>query len=250
MFRPLRNMRDHFFRDLINRISDLETGIRVLVNSPSYNHCDGVGLNGQKGRKRIFHDLISKYEFSFFIETGTFLGDTAGYMAKTTGLPVISCERNPSLFSLAKLRLKEIPSVSLYNLDSREFLQYLSKKTEIIEKECFIYLDAHWGKDVPLKEEISIISSRWKRFVIMIDDFQVPDDDGYKYEKYGTLRKIDISNLQSDYNLCAFSPTLPSMEEYPGAAGCIILAKNDQFASPLQEISSIKRYRLRHGDEG
>jgi len=244
MLRPLRKVRDHFFRDIINRISDLETGIRVLVNSPSYDHSDGVGFNGQKGRKRIFLDLVGKYEFSSLIETGTYLGDTAGYMAKTTGLPVFSCERNPSLFSLAKLRLKEIPSVSLYNMDSREFLLSLSDKPEISEKECFLYLDAHWGKAVPLKEEISIIGSRWKKFIIMIDDFQVPDDDGYQYGKYGTLRNINISKLHSDYNLCAFFPAFPSREEYPVAQGCVILTKNDHFAGPLQEISSIKRYRL------
>ena len=244
MRNPLRKIRDHFFRDILNRISDLETGIRVLVNSPCYNHDDGGGFNGQDGRKRIFLDLVDRYDFSCLIETGTYLGDTTGYMAKETGLPVYSCERNPSLFSLAKMRLKGIPRISLSNMDSREFLSGLSNRPEIVENECFLYLDAHWGKDLPLKEEIFLIASRWKKFILVIDDFQVPGDDGYRHEGYGTLQYIEISKLRSSHDLCVYFPAIPSMEERPEATGCVLLAKNDPYAAPLEEIPTIRRYRF------
>ena len=244
MMKPPRKIRDHFLRDIINRINDLETSIRILANSPSYSHVDGAGFNGQSGRKKIFLDLLKKYNFSCLVETGTYLGDTAGYMSETSGLPVYSCELNKNLYSLAKMRLREFSSISLYNLDSREFLRNLSTRPEIVRQECFLYLDAHWGKDLPLREEIAIIATRWEKFVIMIDDFQVPDDDGYKHDRYGTLKYIDMSYLRSRYNLCAFFPSMPSKEEPAGATGCVILAKENEFASPLKEISSIIAYRF------
>jgi hypothetical protein len=243
MFKPTRKLRDHFLRDLINRINDLETAIRVVVDSPSYRHEDGAGFNGQKGRKRIFQDLLEKYDFSFLIETGTYLGNTAGYMAKTSGLPVITSELNPALYSLAKMRLKELPSITLHNSDSREFLGSLGGNAKITGSECFIYLDAHWGKDLPLKEEISIVASRWEKFIIMIDDFEVPGDKGYVHDGYGTLKYIDFPRLRAMFGLCAYFPAMPSHEEASGATGCVILAKENGFADRLQEISSITRHR-------
>lgn len=244
MNKLIRKLRDHFFRDIINRTNDLETALRVLVDSPAYRHDDVAGFNGQSGRKRIFRELLGKFDFHCFIETGTYLGDTAGYMAKTSGLPVFSCEVNPTLFSLAKLRLKDVPSVSLYNSDSREFLDGLSRKPEITRNGCFVYLDAHWGKSLPLKEEISIVASRWGKFIVMIDDFQVPGDDGYRYDRYGTVKYIGLPSLCSKYDLRVFFPSLPSREEPAGATGCVMLAKKDEFANPLNEISFIKEHRF------
>lgn len=243
MKKPLTTrIRNYFVRDLLDRINDLETGIRVLVNSPAYHRDESTGFNGQSGRKRIFQDLVGKCEFSCLVETGTYLGDTTGYMAQTTGLPVHSCERNPSLFALARYRLKDVPRVSLSNMDSREFLLGLSAKPEIVESTCFFYFDAHWGKDVPLNEEIAIVASRWERFIVMIDDFEVPGDAGYVHGNYGTLRRIGLSKLRAAYDLGVYFPAMPSSAERPGAAGCVVLAKNGPFAASLGEVSSIRRF--------
>lgn len=242
MKNPLTRIRNYFIRDIIDRINDLETGIRVLVSSPSFGDDESSGFNGQSGRKRIFLDLVGKYDFSCLVETGTYLGDTTAYMANSTGLPVYSCERNPSLFALARYRLKAVPRISLSNMDAREFLLGLSARPEMVEGECFFYLDAHWGKDVPLREEISIIASRWKRFIIMVDDFEVPGDAGYAHGSYGTLRRIGISRLRASDELGVYFPTTPSSEERPGATGCVVLARRGPFADPLADISSIKRY--------
>jgi UDP-N-acetylglucosamine:LPS N-acetylglucosamine transferase len=117
MVKLINKIRDHYFRDVINRINDLETGIRVLINSPSYVHSEETGFNGQVGRKQIFKDLLTEFRFSQIIETGTYLGDTTGYMARTAGIPVFSCEKNNLLHDLSKMRLKDISSVCLFNKD-------------------------------------------------------------------------------------------------------------------------------------
>lgn len=244
MKNPLRAIRDHFLRDLINRINDLETGMRVLVGSPAYADGERVGMNGQPGRKRIFRELMEKFRFDCIVETGTYLGDSTGYMAKASGLPVHSGELNPSLHALAKLRLRDVPGISLTNADSREFLRRLSESAGMAAKAVFFYLDAHWGKDVPLKAEIDFIASRWDRFVIMVDDFEVPWDEGYTHGHYGTLRAVDMPRLCAAHDLRVYFPTIASREEGPGATGCAIVARNGPFAEPLETIASIRRHPL------
>ena len=242
MKNPLKRIRNYFIRDLLDRINDLETGVQVLASSPSFRQDERVGFNGQGARKRLFGDLVHKCNFDFLVETGTFLGDTTGYMAVTSGIPVHSCERNPSLHALARHRLNGVPGISLSCMDSREFLLGLSATPEIVGGACFFYLDAHWGKDVPLNEEIAIIASRWTKFIIMIDDFEVPGDDGYAHGGYGTLRRIRAPKLRTLFDVGVYFPTTASSEEGPGATGCVVLAKDGPFAERLGEIPLIRKY--------
>ena len=239
----VRRILEHYFRDVIDRINDLETGVNVLVNSPTYVHAAEVGFNGVEGRKRIFAELIGAGKIKTILETGTYLGDTSGYMATASGVPVLTCEYNKKLYSLAKMRLKDLTSVELYNMDSRAFLRELAKNKEITENECFIYLDAHWGKDLPLKEELEIIASCWSKFVIMIDDFQVPDDDGYVHDKYGTLKFIGMPELKAKYNLSCYFPKMRAAEEPKPPTGCLVLARNDSYGACLQRVQSLRVYQ-------
>lgn len=229
---------------MLNRVNDLETSIRVLVDSPLYVHDDIVGFNGVRGRKKIFNEILNTYSFHHIIETGTYLGDTSGYMTTTSGVPVLTCELNQSLYRIAKMRLKHISSISLHNMDSRAFLMHLSNNTGITKKCCFIYLDAHWGKDIPLREEIMIIASNWDEFVIMIDDFKVPGDDGYAHDNYGTLEYINMPHLRRQYNLRAYFPSMPSTEEPTQPTGCVVMAKKNSFGERLDEVMSLRRYDL------
>jgi len=244
MIKPIRKL---ILKNLPKRLGDLETAVLTLIDSPAYRSGEDVGFNGQKGKKSIFDDLLSKYRFSNVLETGTYIGDTAGYMAERSQLPVHSCEINQLLYSLAKMRLKAFSLISLYNIDSRDFLDRLSNRPEITRTECFVYLDAHWGKNVPLKEEIILIASRWEKFIIMVDDFQVPDDGGYIFDRYGAFASLNLSYLRKTlekYDLCTFFPSMPSREESrTRPTGCVVLAKNNEYAHPLQQIPSLRAYQ-------
>lgn len=59
----------------------------------------------------------------------------------------------------------------------------------------------------------------------MIDDFQVPGDEGYSYDDYGPGKRLCLDYLQplSQFKLTAFFPTLPSREETGGKRGCVVL---------------------------
>ncbi len=162
-----------FFRkyhDLLSRVSALETAVDCLINSPKWVESEEVGFNGQRHRKIIFLSLLKAFNFDAIVETGTYIGDTTGYMAKISGLPVYTCELNTRFFSLAKMRLRGIPNITFALSDSRPFLKHMSG-TDIVNNRTFFYLDAHQYKKYPLREELEIICSGWKNFVIMIDDF-------------------------------------------------------------------------------
>jgi hypothetical protein len=69
---------------------------------------------------------------------------------------VHSAEINPLLCSFARSRLRQVQQVTLHNCDSRVFLKDMAGRRELTEGECFFYLDAHWGSDSPLVEEIAL----------------------------------------------------------------------------------------------
>jgi hypothetical protein len=245
MFKAIRN---HYFRDMLHRLNDLETAVRVFTDSPAYVPGDSVGLNGSMNRKRIFGELLRKYDFSFVIETGTYLGDSAGYFADASKLPVYSSEINPMLHSLAKMRLKGRPGIHLVRSDSRKFLEETSGNPDVVQKECFFYLDAHWGKDCPLAEEISIIASRWPKFVLMVDDFQVPGDDGYGYDRCGVFRKMNLPLIREsvrEHDLGAYFPSTPSREESVSGSprGFVMLARNGEYGDRLKTVSLLREHR-------
>jgi len=241
MKNPLQHNKRRFDA-LAFRIQTLETAVDCLLNSPTYIDSDDFGFgrfNGQRFRRRIFAELLQTLSFEAIIETGTYTGNTTGYMAKTACLPVYTCELNKIFFSIAKKRLEGIPNISFMLSDSRKFLRELAKN-EVCKKNSFIYLDAHWYDDLPLKEEIGIICDNWSNFVIMVDDFQVPGDAGYGYDNYGknrTLSLKDFAQVFAEHDLVPFFPALPSVEETGYKQGSIILAKYGEASDKISRLN-------------
>jgi len=235
-------LRNYFFRDILNRLNDTETAVHVLINDPAYKHDARNGFNGLAGRKRIFQEILNHVQIERIIETGTYLGNTTGYMATMSNVQVLSCEKNSTLYDLARFRLKDMRTISLEHMDSIAFLNRLAKNHEITVDKCFFYLDAHWGKDVPLREEIAIIASNWKEYVIMIDDFKVPDDSGYGFGSYGTLEQIDMPSLHQMYGLCASFPAIRSDQETQPPTGCVVLMQHDTYVRIGENIKTLRLY--------
>lgn len=231
------------YKDLLFRISNLETAVNCLIESPKYVESLEVGFNGQAHRKVIFQELLSLFDFDAILETGTWIGNTTGYMAKISNLPIYTCELDKLLHSLAKMRLKDVPNIILELSDSREFLKKM-KRTDIVKKRVFIYLDAHCNDDLPLQKELEIICSNWRDFVIMIDDFQVPGDVGYGYDNYGKKKILSLdmfSRTFSKHDLISFFPTLPSAEETGLKRGCVVLTRNGEWSEKLSRLQSLTK---------
>jgi len=235
----------HAARDRSRRseatIIHLEAAIDVLLGVPT--DFEALAFNGQNGRQAIFAELLSALDVRLIVETGTYTGITTGFMARSSGLPVISCEVNPRFHAVAKLRLKDVGGARLENVDSRRLLRQLAAEKANTETPTFFYLDAHWYGDFPLLEEIAIVAENWGRFVIMVDDFQVVGDPGYSYDDYGggeALTPEYIEAAVKRYDLSAFFPSMPSSEEAGRRRGCVVLVGRD-LVGKVEAVKSLRR---------
>jgi len=230
------------YKELWSRVFNIEDALDWVINRPVYKASSGTGFNGQQFRKQIFKDLLSAFRFDAILETGTYTGDTTGYLSEVSGLPVYTCELNKWYHSIAQMRLKEFSGIHFTLGDSRKFLEKLAQ-SELTDKNVFIYLDAHWYTDLPLSNELKIISEHWKNFVIMIDDFQVPDDYGYGYDHYSkkkSLRLKTFRELFSYYNLKPFFPAASSQNETGWRRGCVVLAPKGEYSEKLNGIETLR----------
>ena len=206
----------------------------------------GGPFNGQQGRVAIFRELISKVQFQMIVETGTYRGTTTEFMAKETGLPVCTVEADPRFHHYATLRWRDQKSIRLERGDSRAFISGLAHDPALPKKNVFFYLDAHWGEDLPLRQEVELITRFWSGVVIMVDDFQVPGDVGYLYDDYGPGKKLCLEYLQplSQYGLAAYFPTLPSSQETLSKRGCVVLV-DENMLERFAQFVTLKPHSVR-----
>ncbi len=215
--------------------------VEILVRKQKYAPSDGDGFNGQALRKRIFRELMT-LSFDAIVETGTFMGSTTGYMSEVSGLPVYSCEARRLYHFAARSRLSRLPNVQLKGGDSRTFLRNLALGP-LAQKRVFFYLDAHWYKDLPLREEIEIIGAQWTSCAIMIDDFRVAHDEGYHYDDYGPGRVLSfelIEDVVKKYRFASFAPSSPSSEETGAKRGCLVLTAPGGLAERVGSMDSLR----------
>jgi predicted O-methyltransferase YrrM len=182
-------------------------------------------LNGQVQRQQAIRQLLAAIPFVEVIETGTFRGASTEFFAVLSGLPVYSAESNPRFFEFARRRLSGWPLVHIEFEDSRTMLQRLSQRVDIDEKVALFYLDAHWDEDLPLREEVTIVVRGWRRAVVVIDDFRVPDDPGYEFDDYGPGKRLEASYLGVE-DLAGwefFYPAAPATTETGPRRGYVVL---------------------------
>jgi predicted O-methyltransferase YrrM len=208
---------------------------------PSLKASWGGPFNGQEGRQAIFRELVSKIQFQMIVETGTYRGTTTEFLAQESGLLVCTVETEPRFYHYARRRLKGQKQIRLELGDSREFITKLARDAALPKQSVFFYLDAHWQEDLPLKQEIEIIVKYWRGICIMIDDFQVPGDEGYTYDDYGPEKRLCLDYLQPlpQFGLTAFFPSLPSSRETGGKRGCVLLA-DENFAVRLRDFQTLR----------
>jgi predicted O-methyltransferase YrrM len=181
-------------------------------------------FNGQNARQQIIRDLVFSLRIEQFVETGTFRGTTTEFLANLLGAPVFTVESQPRYFSVAKKRLAQYPWVTVELGDSRSFLRSFASKKELCAPRTLFYLDAHWERDLPLHDELAIIVEGWPNAVVVIDDFEVPDDPGYAFDDYGPGRRISIDNLPELPGWALLFPSVSSGEETGARRGCAVLA--------------------------
>ncbi|MDB6148256.1 MAG: hypothetical protein JWO45_1920, partial [Spartobacteria bacterium] len=179
----------HTFREMASTLIDA-----VVDDAANGQVRIGFGgpLNGQRFRQQIFNRLL-RLGADAIVETGAYLGTSTAFFARQ-GLPVYSCEAHPPYFASAVVQTASCANVSLCLQDSRGFLRELAAR-EVAVQFPFFYLDAHWNDDLPLADEITIITGRWERYAIMVDDFEVPGT-GYTFDRYPNGLELTLPYLQ------------------------------------------------------
>jgi hypothetical protein len=185
----------------------------------------GGAFNGQRARQAAFLEVIQLLQVNAIIETGTFRGSTTQFIAEHTTEPIWTVEARLRFYHFARLRLARFHHVHISFNDSRTFLQRLAADSTVPKRGVFFYLDAHWYEDLPLRDEIKIVTRHWSEIAIMVDDFQVPNDSDYKFDDYGGDRKLCLQYLGplSQYGLQAFFPSVSATDETGMRRGSVVL---------------------------
>jgi hypothetical protein len=131
-------------------------------------------------------------------------------------------------------------------MDSVAFLRELATDAARTRATTLFYLDAHWGKRLPLAEEVTVITRAFPASMMLIDDFKVADDPGYGFDDYGEGKRLDIDYVRriGVNGLAAFFPALPSEEENPPRRGCVVLSASPALIERLAADPLLRRYPL------
>lgn len=226
-------------------LGDEQYGALQYQRSPADGRAWGGPMNGQAWRCKLVAELILEAEPVALVETGTYRGTTTEWLSAFQ-LPIYTCEASPENYGFSRARLKVIPNVNLMHLDSRAALRKLlgGPLFQELNKPILFYLDAHWNEELPLADEMEIIFSACRRAVVLVDDFQVPDDPGYGFDDYGPGKALTLDYIAEKvrgHGLAMFYPRKASQEETGAKRGCIVLADSHRMGSILDGVCLLRR---------
>jgi predicted O-methyltransferase YrrM len=191
----------------------------------------GLGpLNGQRSKQEIFDELFSLFPFTQIIETGTYRGTTTKHLATKYGAPVLTAEINPRYYYFSRLHLLFCRNVTQFLGSSISLLEKLGADSSATSQFTLFYLDAHWRDYLPLRDELAIIFTRWPKCVVVVDDFQVPQDAGYGFDDYGkdmTLNFEYIAPVVKRFEVLVTYPLRRSDQDTGVPRGTIVLFRRE-----------------------
>jgi predicted O-methyltransferase YrrM len=198
-------------------------------------------LNGQRARVRVCEQLAALGRVHAVVETGTCQGATTVFLARLFETPLYSVEINPRFHYYARLATHRLANVRLTLGDSREFLRRLASNPDVPKRDVLFYLDAHRQGDQPLLDELELICENWRDSLIMIDDFEVSGDPGYRFNDYAPGVRFGVELLPAvTVAYRRFYPAISSREETGARRGCIILAPPGGWAKCLSSLSLVR----------
>tara|TARA_B100000787_G_C16186595_1_gene295024 strand:- start:854 stop:1654 length:801 start_codon:yes stop_codon:yes gene_type:complete len=232
------------FSGLEERVSKIEHSLIHELTSqvfPWQTYC----LNGQENRKKIITEILSKIKFDLIVETGTEYGFSTKYFSQYSN-KVLSIEKSKPVFLMAKKNLKDEEKIELILNDSKNLDLILKEKKINPESSdsTFFYLDAHADDDYPLIDEISLIFKKFRKFILVIDDFQIPGDEGYGYDSYKG-KKLNIKFIKKLLigNEYIFFPNISSDSETGRLRGYTLITNSINFKEILQNIKELSIFR-------
>lgn len=165
--------------------------------SPLYD----VGFHGDEYLLSLVDSIMKTVKV--FIETGTNVGSTLAYVARTyPHVTCLSCEPVKEAYKKAVNNTRSSSNVSIYNETSNQFFERLEQQYVYLfkNKETMFWLDAHgYGYKWPLKQEIAFITAKFEGAYVLIDDFKVPGLKCFGYDEYRG-QECSFDYIQEDLN--------------------------------------------------
>ncbi len=145
----------------------------------------------------LIQTLKRDFAIPYFVETGTFRGDTAQW-ASTVFDKVFTVEASPELYEKAKTRLSGTRNVEVILGDSR---QVLPEIVHSLDGPAVFWLDAHWssdntagqGNECPILDEIRAVNASVHARFFFIDDarlFLSPPPPPYDCRQWPTIDEL------------------------------------------------------------
>jgi predicted O-methyltransferase YrrM len=206
-----------------------------------------IPLNGQYVRMQQIVHISQELSPTHVIETGTYFAGSTGFLSSLTQGTCFSIEVDPRIHKIAEENiLANFGNQNIHliqgssDTEIEHVLALLSESARVLA-----YLDAHWYENMPLQRELIALSSWGGVWVAVIDDFKVPGDVGYGFDKYGQV-EIGPQIIPSEIFNCGakvYVPKTPSDEEtgkrrgtgYVFSLKSLKLMKNFSFEN-LKEI--------------
>jgi hypothetical protein len=160
-------------------------------------------------------DLLGAFDFTAFVETGTFRGYSTELVAsRFPKLPTYSVEVVRETYDAARRFLGRFPNIRLSQGTSDEWIAGLLKTGELGPRP-FFYLDAHWQTYWPLRAELKHIGDARLTTVIVIDDFEVPGREQFGFDIDGGGARTAGEKCNLDYVRPALNPANSYRALYP-----------------------------------
>lgn len=238
-----------FLRVRVNRVLDrIESVFPRLAAYADWSQAANIHnagpMNDQPARQELVRAIARATPIQAVIETGTHRGVTTSFLWAVTGCPTWTVESSARYAAFARWRLHGINDITVCQGDSRGFLRQLAADPTVPKQTVFFYLDAHWGPDLPLRDEVLIISRGWSDPIIMIDDFEVPGDPGYGFDDYGNGKRLtrDYIPLAELGDAEILFPTCPSSAEGGLRRGCSVIVSRARAEAFAREQIPLRAY--------
>lgn len=196
----------------------------------------------------LVKEFQNHFNLTYFIETGTYLGNTANW-ASSQFENVVTIEASKELFFAAKNNFKDIPNIQ-FTLGDSAF--ELSSIVTSLPKPAVFWLDAHWSGGIttgvdnqcPLLKELDAINKSELEHFILIDDarfFLSPPPFPHSPNQWPNIVSIiDRLRLQHDRYIVIIEDVIVAVPEYAKS----VTAEYCQITSTMLEedrITKIKR---------
>jgi len=200
----------------------------------------GFAMNGMTSRLEATRQIIHALRIERIVEAGTYRGTTTEWFAQFN-LPIETVEISERFWAFARARLAKFSNVVVTRSSSVPFLRERSGRVSRDARELY-YLDSHWNDHLPLREELELIFSDFSQSVVLVDDFEVENDEGYGFDDYAPDKRLTLAYVKAASlpRLFLFYPATRSNEETGARRGWIVLTASPELAIKLRGISLLR----------